>query len=380
MVPYIGRDVSYPKYVCVIPAAAKEIPFRRHGFTLKVDVAHRMKPAMERRFKMDTVRILGTGSFLPPKVLSNFDLVAKGLDTTDDWIVHRTGVKERRIAAPDVASSDLGYEASLKALEMAGLSIAAIDLIIVATITPDTCCPSSANWLQAKLDAPHAVTFDVSAACSGFVFALNVAVQYLKTGASKCALVVASEVMSRTVDWEDRSTCILWGDGAGAAVVNLGDSGPELLSTHIYTDGAKGKDLLLPGGGSKTTPISHESVDRGLHTLDMVGANFSFKVAVRHFIDCIKEAATHSRIDVRDIDWIIPHQANVRMFQYISKSLKIPFEKFYLTLEKYGNMSSASCVVALDEAIRDQSIQRDDLICLPVFGGGLTWGSAVIRW
>jgi len=339
-----------------------------------------MKQAMEHRFEMSTVRVLGTGSYLPPKVLTNSDLVNRGLATTDDWIVQRTGVKERRIAEPDVATSDLGYEASLKALDMAGLSTEEIDLIIMATITPDTCCPSSANWLQAKLDAPHAVTFDVTAACSGFIFGLNVAEQYLKTGASKCTLVVASEVMTRTLNWQDRSTCILWGDGAGAAVLSLGDSGPELLSTHLHTDGAKGKDLLLPGGGSKTTPISHESVNKGLHTLDMVGANFSFKVAVRHFIGSIKEAAKSNSIDVHDIDWIIPHQANIRMFQYISESLKIPFEKFYLTLEKYGNISSASCAIAFDEAIRDHSIQPDDLICIPVFGGGLTWGSALIRW
>ena len=204
--------------------------------------------------------------------------------------------------------------------------------------------------------------------------------QYLKTGASKHTLVLAAEVMTRTLNWQDRSTCILWGDGAGAAVLGMGDSPHELLSTHIHTDGARGQDLLLPGGGSKTTPISHESVDKGLHYLDMVGANFSFKVAVRHFMGSIREAAEFNGIDVQDMDWIIPHQANIRMFQYISDSLKIPFEKFYLTLQKYGNISSASCAISLDEAIRDNRIRPDDLICLPVFGGGLTWGSALIRW
>ncbi|MBW1995009.1 MAG: beta-ketoacyl-ACP synthase 3, partial [Deltaproteobacteria bacterium] len=255
-----------------------------------------------------------------------------------------------------------------------------IDLIIVATITPDTCCPSAANWLQAKLDALQAVTFDVTAACSGFVFGLNIAEQYIKTGASERVLVVASEVMSRTLNWKDRSTCILWGDGAGAAVLSMGDDSHELLSTHLHTDGSRGQDLLLPGGGSKTTPISHESVDKGLHYLNMIGANFSFKVAVRHFIESIREAARHNDIDVEDIDWFIPHQANVRMFQFIAEALKIPFEKFYLTLERYGNISSASCAISLDEAIRDNSIKPDDLICIPVFGGGLTWGSALIRW
>ncbi len=328
---------------------------------------------------MDTVRILGTGSYLPPKVLSNDDLVSMGLDTSDEWITKRTGVRERRMAEPDVAASDLGYEASVNALKAAGLTPADIDLIVVATITPDTCCPSAANWLQARLNAPQSVTFDITAACSGFIFALNVAEQYLKNGTCQRVLVVASEVMTRTLNWKDRSTCILWGDGAGAAVVALGDVGPEILSTHIHTDGSAGQDLLLPGGGSKTTPISHESVDKGLHLLNMIEANMSFRVAVRYFMDSIEESAAHNRVRIEDIAWFIPHQANIRMFQYISKSLKIPFEKFYLTVHKYGNISSASCAIALDEAVRDASIQAGDLVCLPVFGGGLTWGSAMIR-
>jgi 3-oxoacyl-[acyl-carrier-protein] synthase-3 len=303
-----------------------------------------------------------------------------GLDTTDEWIVQRTGVSQRRIAESDVATSDLGYEAAHKALEMADISTGDIDLIIVATITPDTCCPSAANWLQAKLDAPQAVTFDVTAACSGFIFGLNIAEQYLKNKTYKHVLVVASEVMSRTLNWKDRSTCILWGDGAGAAILTLGSEGHELLSTHLHTDGANGQDLLMPGGGSKTTPISHESVDRGLHYLNMIEANLSFRVAVRGFMDGIKEAAEHNNVNIEDIDWFIPHQANIRMFQNIAKTLKIPFERFYLTLQKYGNISSASCAISLDEAVRDGSINQNDMVCLPVFGGGLTWGSALIRW
>ena len=329
---------------------------------------------------MGNVKIIGTGSFLPPKPITNFDLVDKGLDTSDDWIFKRTGIRERRIADADVATSDLGYEAARRALEMAGLTAEDIQLIIVATITPDTCCPSAANWLQAKLEAPQAVTFDVVAACSGFIFALNVAEQYLKLGTYSHILVVASEIMTRTLDWTDRNTCILWGDGAGAAMLTTGSAGHELLSTHIHTDGSNGQDLLLPGGGSRTTPISHESVDKGRHTLNLIGANFTFKIAVRHFIQSIKEAAESNNVRIEDIDWIIPHQANTRMFQSISKSLDIPIEKFYLTIERYGNISSASCAIALDEAIRDNSIQPNDLICLPVFGGGLTWGSAMIRW
>jgi 3-oxoacyl-[acyl-carrier-protein] synthase-3 len=263
---------------------------------------------------------------------------------------------------------------------MAGMHVNDIDLIIVATITPDTCCPSAANWLQAKLGATRAVTFDVTAACSGFIFGLNVAEQYLKNKTVKTVLVVAAEVMSRTLNWEDRSTCILWGDGAGAALLTLGSGGHKLLSTHLHTDGANGQDLLLPGGGSKTTPISHESVDKGLHYLNMIEASLSFRVAVRGFMDGIKEAAEFNRVNIEDINWFIPHQANIRMFQHIAKTLKIPFEKFYLTLQKYGNISSASCAISLDEAVRDGSIQNDHLICMPVFGGGLTWGGALIRW
>jgi 3-oxoacyl-[acyl-carrier-protein] synthase-3 len=329
---------------------------------------------------MQSLRIIGTGSYLPPKILTNDDLVKMGLDTSDEWITQRTGVRERRMADPDVTTADLGCEASLRALEMAGLTPQEIDLIIVATITPDTCCPSAANWLQAKLNTPRAVTFDISAACSGFIFGLNVAEQYLRNKAFDKILVVAAEVMTRTLNWKDRSTCILWGDGAGAAVLTLGDLGAEILSTHIHTDGANGQDLLMPGGGSKTTPISHESVDKGLHYLNMIEANLSFRVAVRHFMDSIKEAVEHNQVRLEDIAWFIPHQANVRMFQYISKSMKIPFERFYLTVQKYGNISSASCAIALDEAVRDGSIKSGDLVCLPVFGGGLTWGSTLIRW
>ncbi|CAB1059056.1 3-oxoacyl-[acyl-carrier-protein] synthase, KASIII (EC [Olavius sp. associated proteobacterium Delta 1] len=329
---------------------------------------------------MESIRILGTGSYLPPKVLTNYDLEKSGLDTTHDWIVQRTGVSERRMAEADVTTSDLAYEASRNALKMAGKKVEDVDLIIVATITPDTCCPSAANWLQAKLNATRAVTFDVTAACSGFIFALNVAEQYLKNKTVKNVLVVAAEVMTRTLNWKDRTTCILWGDGAGAALLTLGTEGPELLSTHLHTDGANGQDLLLPGGGSKTTPITHASVDQGLHYLNMIEANLSFRVAVRGFMDGIKEAAEFNRVPIEDIKWFIPHQANIRMFQHLAKSLKIPFEKFYLTLQKYGNISSASCAIALDEAVRDGSIQPNDLICLPVFGGGLTWGSALMRW
>ena len=329
---------------------------------------------------MAGIRILGTGSYVPPKKLTNADLQEMGLDTSDEWIVQRTGIKERRVAEPDVNTSDLAYEASLRALEMAAMTPRDLDLIILATITPDTCCPAGSNWLQARLDAPQAVTFDLTAACSGFIFGLDVASQYLHAGGASKVLVVASEIMTRTVDWQDRSSCILWGDGAGAALLTKGGEGHQILSTHIHSDGANGQDLLLPGGGSRTTPISHASVDEGLHSLKLIEASATFRVAVRHFIESIKEVASFNEVPIEDIDLFIPHQANIRMFQSMAKGLKLPMERFYVTLDRYGNISSASCAIALDEAVRDGSIKEGDLVCLPVFGGGLTWGSALIKW
>jgi 3-oxoacyl-[acyl-carrier-protein] synthase-3 len=329
---------------------------------------------------MKSIRILGTGSYVPPKIVNNFDLQKMGLNTTDDWIIQRTGIKERRIAEKDVNTSDLALEASLKALDMAEMDAKDLDLIILGTITPDTNCPAAANWLQAKLGAPQAVNFDITAACSGFIYAIHVASQFLNAGSCENVLVVGAEIMSRVIDWTDRTTCILWGDGAGAAILTRDVKGHEILSSHIHTDGANGQDLLVPGGGSMTTPITHESVDRKAHTLTMIGANASFRVAVRHFIESIREAAEFSEVDIEDIDWFIPHQANLRMFQAIAKGLHVPMERFYVTIDKYGNSSSASCAIALDEAVRDGSIKEGDIICMPVFGGGITWGSALIRW
>jgi 3-oxoacyl-[acyl-carrier-protein] synthase-3 len=338
------------------------------------------------------VAILGTGSFLPERVLSNYDL-EKILNTNDEWIYKRTGIKERRIAAPDVNASDLAREASLRAMEMAGINSDDLDLIIMTTMTPDTACPAGSNWLEAKLGAERAVSFDVTAACCGFIFGLSVAEQYLKLGTFRTALVVAVEIMSRTLDWTDRESCILWGDGAGAAVLRAfdpsqenptleekGKSFSEILSVHIHTDGANGDNLLLPGGGSKTTPISYESVDRKLHTLRMIRANESVRVAVRRFAEAAEEAISFNHVNISDVKWIIPHQANSRILQQMAKRLDIPFEKVYLTIEKYANISSATVPIALDEAVRNGSIQQGDLIILTAFGGGLTWGSSLIKW
>jgi 3-oxoacyl-[acyl-carrier-protein] synthase-3 len=329
------------------------------------------------------IGILGTGSYVPERILSNNDL-QKVLDTNDEWIYKRTGIKERRIAAPDVNASDLAKGASLRAMEMAGISAADLDLIIMTTMTPDTCCPAGANWLEAKLGAERAVSFDVTAACCGFLFGLSVAEQYLKAGTYKTALVAAVEIMSRTLDWTDRESCILWGDGSGAAVLRAYDELPEdkheVLSVHIHTDGASGENLLLPGGGSKTTPISYESVDKKLHTLRMIKANESVRVAVRRFAEAAEEATSFNGVSLADVKWVIPHQANLRILQQLAKRLDVPMEKVFLTIEKYGNISSATVPIALDEAVRGGSIQKGDYIVLTAFGGGLTWGSSLIHW
>jgi 3-oxoacyl-[acyl-carrier-protein] synthase-3 len=327
---------------------------------------------------MTAIYIQGTGSYVPPRILHNRDL-EKLMDTSDDWIVQRTGVKERRVAEPGVATSDLALEASKAAIEAAGIPIEEVELIIVGTITPDTHCPAAANCLQAKLNAPHTVTFDISAACSGFIFALNIAEQYLKAGTFRTVLVVAGEIMTRTLNWKDRGTAILWGDGAGAVILSAKPGRFKLLSTHIHTDGANGANLLMPGGGSATTPISYQSVDKDLHSLKMIGANQSVRVAVKHFANSCMEAVEAHGLTIHDVDWIIPHQANLRILQALAKKLEVPMEKVYLTVHKYGNISSATVPIALDEAVRTGAIQEGQHVLLTAFGGGLTWGSALIR-
>ncbi len=328
---------------------------------------------------MKRISIIGTGSYLPEKVLTNKDL-EKFLDTSDEWIYTRTGIKERRIAKEDEATSDLCKVACERAMEMAGVKSHDIDLIILATITPDTHCPAGANWLEAKLKCANAVSFDITAACTGFIFALHVAYHLIKSGANRMALVVAGEIMSRVVNWKERESCILWGDGAGAVVVTDSREGAEVLSTHIHTDGENGDTLLMPGGGSKTTPISHESVDKGLHYLKMIEANKSFKVAVQRFAEACEEAVKANNLNVCDVSLIVPHQANLRIIQGMAKKLNFPMEKIYVTIEKYGNISSATVPIALDEAVRTGSIKKGDLVLLTAFGGGLTWGSSLIRW
>jgi 3-oxoacyl-[acyl-carrier-protein] synthase-3 len=329
----------------------------------------------------DRVGIVGTGSYLPEKVLTNLEL-EQMLDTSDEWIRTRTGIRERRIADKDECTSDLAREASVRALAMAQKDAQEIELIVMGTITPDTHCPSGANWLQARLAADKAVTFDVTAACCGFIFALSVAEQYLRTGAYNNALVVASEVMSRTVNWKDRGSCVLWGDGAGAAVLERGNNGATLMSTHLHSDGgtAEGQKLLMPGGGSSTTPISHESVDRGLHHLKLVEASSTLRLAVHRFSDACLEAVGSNGLDISQVDVIIPHQANIRIIEGMAKRLEVPMEKVYVTIHKYGNISGATVPIALDEAVRDGTVGKGSLVLLTAFGGGITWASSLIRW
>lgn len=328
---------------------------------------------------MKRLGIIGTGSYLPPKVLTNFD-IEKFLDTSDEWIYTRTGIRTRHIAEAGVGVSEICKGACERAMEMAGVKPENIDLIILGTITPDTCCPAGANWLEAKLGCDNAVSFDVTAACTGFIFSLHVASAMIKAGFNKTALVVAGEIMSRTVNWQERESCILWGDGAGAVVLTETSQGAELCSTHIHTDGKNGSELLMPGGGSLTTPISHESVDKGLHFLKMINASTSLRTAVNHFSEAVIEAIRSNGYSIEDVDLIIPHQANVRIIEGVARKLKVPMEKIYLTIEKYGNISSATVPIALDEAVRDGTITKGKKVVLTAFGGGLTWGSSFIKW
>lgn len=328
---------------------------------------------------MTAIRIVGTGSSVPEKILTNHDL-EKVVDTTDEWIVQRTGIRERRIADPDKNTSDLAEEASMRALAQAGMTPEELDLIIMATITPDTCCPAASNWLQGKLGARNAVSFDVTAACSGFLFGLSIAEQYMKSGQYKTALVVGAEVLSRSTNWKDRTSCILWSDAAGAVVLKRSQQGAALASTHIHSDGLAGVSLLLPGGGSSTTPITPDSAEKGIHLLRLTNANRTFKVAVKRFTEAIEEAAAHNGCSVSEIDMIIPHQANLRILHAFTERLKIPRERVFVNVDRYGNSSAATVPLALDQAVRSGKIQSGNKVILAAFGGGLTWASAFVQW
>lgn len=322
-------------------------------------------------------RITGTGSYAPKKVITNHDL-EKLVDTSDEWILERTGIKERRIAEKGQTTSDLAYEASRKALKAAGLGAEDLDLILVATMTPDMILPSTSCTLQEKLGARKAAAFDLYAACSGFIYGMSVASAFITSGMYKNVLLVGAEVLSRFTDWEDRTTCILFGDGAGAAVIQRHAGRRGILSTHLHSDGSLGDLIHVPAGGA-LHPASHDTIRKRMHFIRMKG-NETFKAAVRALEGVVQEALTHNKVKSEQIDFLVPHQANLRIIQAMAQRLNMPMEKVVLTLPKYGNTSAASIPMALDEAVRDNRIKDNNLLLFEAFGGGLTWASALVRW
>ncbi len=325
---------------------------------------------------MRKVGVIGLGYHLPSRVLTNLDL-EKMVDTTDEWIQTRTGIRERRIIESGVAASDLGAKASERALRWAGLTSDKVELIIVATLSPDMPFPATACIIQDKIQAKRAACFDISAACAGFVYGLTVAQQFIATGMYQNVLVVASEVLSPMIDWKDRSTCVLFGDGAGAAVLAAVDQG-GILSTYMGGDGSSAELLCLPAGGSKL-PASEQTVKQGLHYLKMKG-NEIFKLAVRAMADAAERAIQMAKIQPEQIDCIIPHQANLRIIQATVEKLGIPMEKVFINIERYGNMSSASSAIALCEAVECGRIKKGSKVLMVAFGSGLAWGACVMEW
>jgi len=321
--------------------------------------------------------ILGTGSYVPDKVLTNADL-EKMVDTSDEWIVSRTGIKERRIASAEQASSDLAYEAARKALNQANVAAEDLDLIIVATVTPDHPFPSTASILQDRLGATKAAAFDLSAACSGFVYGLATASQYIEFGLYKHVLVIGVETLSKITDWTDRNTCVLFGDGAGAAVLGPVAEGFGLLSFELGSDGSGGNLLKQAAGGSRL-PASEETVKNRQHFIYMAGKEV-FKFAVKIMEQASIRIIEKAGLKKEDVDFFVPHQANLRIIDYARQRLDLDESKVYVNLDRYGNMSAASLPVALDEAVRENKIKHGDNVLLIAFGGGLTWGGALLKW
>ncbi len=327
---------------------------------------------------MPSARIVGTGSYAPAKVLTNADL-EKLVDTSDEWIRSRTGISERRMTTEAEATSDLGYEAALRALAAANADAAELDMILVATVTPDMFFPSTACVLQDRLEARRAAAMDLSAACSGFVYGLAVADGLLRLGTMRTVLLVGAETLTKIVNWRDRNTCVLFGDGAGAVVLRACEGDRGILSTHLFADGAKGPQLIMPGGGSRH-PISQRLLDEGLAAIQMGNGNEVFKVAVRAMEDAALTALKHNSLDLGDVDLLIPHQANLRIINAVGQRLGLCQDKLCVNIQKYGNTSAASIPLALDEAVQAGRVKAGDLLLLCAFGGGLTWGSALIRW
>lgn len=323
--------------------------------------------------------ILGTGSYAPERILTNEDL-SKMVDTSDEWIRTRSGIRERRIAAADEATSDMGVKAAQRALDDAGLTAADIDLLIVATVTPDMPMPASACIIQNKLGVPsHAACFDLNAACTGFVYALDTACAMIGSGRYRKALVLGVEKLSSVIDWQDRTTCVLFGDGAGAAVIGAGtEPGRGLIGTRLGSFGEGAELLCIPRGGSRA-PSTAESIAARDHCIRMKGKEV-FKLAVRAMDDAARDILEQHQIRADQISLVIPHQANLRIIESISQYLELPMERFFVNLDRYGNTSAASIPIALDEARRAGRIKTGDLTLLVAFGAGLTYGSALIRW
>lgn len=328
-------------------------------------------------FIKHSASILGTGSYVPERILTNEEL-EKMVDTNDEWIRSRTGIRERRIARSDEKTSDMAAAASLEAIKNAGIQAEEIDMIICATVTPDMFFPNTACFVQTKIGATKAICFDVSAACSGFLYAVEIARQFIATDSYKTILVIGADKLSSIVNWEDRNTCVLFGDGAGAAILRHREGNPGLMTTHMGSDGTLAEILYIPGGGS-AAPVTTETLADKTATIRMNGRE-TYKNAVTAMVDASQKALQKAGITIDDITCVIPHQANYRIIEAIADRLELPMEKFHLNLDLYGNTSAAAVAIALDEAARQQRFQRGDLILLVVFGGGLTWASSVIQW
>ncbi|MGV8941296.1 MAG: beta-ketoacyl-ACP synthase III [Lysobacter sp.] len=319
-------------------------------------------------------RIAGTGSYLPEKVLTNEDL-SKIVETSDEWIATRTGIRQRHIAAEGETTGDLAYHAAVRALEAAGVEASELDLIVLGTTTPDIIFPSTACLVQHRLGANGCPAFDVNAACSGFIYALSVADKFIQSGTVKTALVIGAETLTRMLDWTDRSTCVLFGDGAGAVVLKA-DGEAGILSTHLHADGGKKELLYNPVGVS----VGFKPEEHNAGVKVMMAGNDVFKYAVKALDAVVEETLEANGLDRSEIDWLIPHQANLRIIELTAKRLDMPMERVIVTVDRHGNTSSGSVPLALDEAVRSGRVQRGQLVLLEAFGGGFTWGSALLRY
>jgi len=336
-----------------------------------------MMPLNQNKSSLRPVSVIATGSYVPSRVLTNADL-AKIVETTDEWITTRTGIRERRIASPGEVTSDLAVKAAQRAMQKADVAPEDIDLIIVATITPDMPFPSTACFVQEKLKASKAFCFDIQAACSGFIYAVEIARQFIGSGTVNTALVIGGEKLSCITDWQDRSTRVLFGDGAGAAVLKSRPGSRGIFASALSSDGKLTHLLNMPGGGS-IHPATQQTVKERLHYLKMAGKEV-FKYAVNAMVDAAGNVLKKASMTIEDVNLIIPHQANMRIIQAIGERLDVPANKYYVNLDRYGNMSAASVPVALDEAVHNGLIKRHDVVMLLAFGGGFTWGATLMEW